>query len=155
MRSELEPLPTDIEVAVRWSANNQCVRPNLLQHLIEARINAGHPELLGNVFSRRGIRVTNTNDLNIRRGLACRQVDAIRDATGPDNSNPGAHQGRFARLNAFQPQVVAHVVEANILDHPADQRIVIGNLAVLNIASQQVAEYTSEIFMTRVRRKRS
>src|SRR5262245_9064306 len=59
--------------------------------------------------------------------------------------------GIFARgiHTAGEIQVTFRVCIANVSNHRADEAVVIRNFSVLNVASDQVAQYAPEIFVTR------
>ena len=61
-------------------------------------------------------------------------------------------RGPLPRLgfNGRQRKIIAGVGVADIADHRAEQGIVFGHLAVLDVASNQIAQDAPEIFVARI-----
>ena len=53
-----------------------------------------------------------------------------------------------------EAQIVVYVMEANILDHWSDQRVLIRNFAIFYVAADQVTKAAAKIFVSRIREKR-
>ena len=60
----------------------------------------------------------------------------------------GCHYCRSFRPE-FQSEIVAGIVEADILDDRPDQLLIVRQFASLHFAAEEIAEYAAKIFMPR------